>query len=846
MFTLVQDVRFAFRMFVKSPAFSAVVVLSLALGIGVNTAIFSLVDAVLLEMLPVRDPHQLVLLTDPDSSGVSIGSQTGVRALLSYSEFSQLRGQTEVFSGLLAAQSRSQRLSLGLGGTDDATEPAQCKLVSGEYFRVLGVQAILGRVLEAEDDRGPGTGPVAVMSFGYWSRRFGRDPAVLGRPIRVHQTMFSVVGVAPPRFFGETVGDSPDLWMPLTMQPQVMPGRDFLSNREYSLEKVMWLHVMGRLKPGIGLEQAQVAVDASFRQQLQAQDSPRLTADERRDLMDQRLVLSPGSRGASPLRKNAAAPLLLLMALVTLVLFVTCANVANLLLARATNRQREIGVRLALGAGRGRLVRQLMTESIVLGLAGGAVGLLFARWGQELLVSLITAEGVPLPPDLAPDARVLGFTALASLLTGIVFGLAPALRAGKLDLNSSLKEGARGSTGSARPRFGMPLGKILVVAQVAMALLMLVGAGLFVRSLQQLAAVTLGYDSEHLLLLRVDPIPAGYKGAAALVVQQQLLDRIAAVPGVRAVSLSENGLFSGTESQDPISIAGHRSGSDEAMEARWDQVGPNYFSTVGIPVLLGREIGPQDAGNAPPVGVINETMARAYFGSENPVGKIVTDEYPGNHFSFQVVGVMKDAKYNSLREETPRRFYIPYFRALAEVGAVVLEVRTLASPGAVAAAVRHEIQAVDTNLQITSVKTMEDLVNRSTAQDRLLASLSSFFGVLALLLACLGLYGIMSYSIGRRANEIGIRMALGAQNLTVLWMVLRETFVLVALGLAIGLPAAFAAARLISSQLFGLGPVDAVATAGATLLLLAVAGIAGFLPARRATRVDPMVALRYE
>ena len=842
--TFFEDVRYGLRILGRNPGFAAVAVLSLALGIGANTAIFSLIDVVMLKQLPVNDPQHLVVLSDPTSSGVSIGSQSGTRSLFSYPEFEYFRDHDQVFSGLLAVQSDPDRIPISIEGAADQTEEVHSKLVSGDYFKVLGVDALMGRTFTAEVDRTLGANPLAVISYAYWKRRFALDPGVLGKTVNVHGTAFSIIGIAPQGFFGEQVGVAPDLWMPLAMQRQVMPGRDWISPDKAVYNKIEWLQVIGRLKPGVTEKQAAASINVAFQQLLTAQAGSGLTDQQRREGFDQKIELSGGSKGTSDLRDQFSQPLLVLMALVGMVLLIACTNVANLLLARATARQKEIGVRLALGAGRRRLIQQLLTESVLLATLGGTVGLVLAQWGDHVLVRLVGRRDQAIPLDLHPDPRILGFTLAVALLTGILFGIVPAFRATRLDLAPTLKESARGTTGGGRAAGW--LGKGLVSAQVAMSLLLLIGAGLFIRSLRKLLTVNLGYTPDKLMLVRIDPVPAGYHDAATAQLYQTLLDRIRALPGVRAVTVSMDGLFSGRESGDQISIAGYTPKKGQDMNARWDEVGPDYATTVGIPVLLGRDISQQDSGNAPRVCLINQTMARYYFGDESPIGRIVTDEYPDSRVSFQVVGVVGDAKYNNLREKTPRRFYAPFFHPIEPVGDANFEVRTFADPSAVAGSIRREIQSVDRAIAIRGVHTMGELVDDSVVRDRLIATLAAFFGLLALVLASIGLYGVMSYAVARRTSEIGVRMALGARRLDVVGMVLRETMLMVAVGVAVGLPVALATSRFVSSRLYGLSSNDPLSIVAATLILLAVAALAGTLPAHRASRVDPTTALRYE
>ena len=846
MHALLTDLRYAARLMRQNWGLTVIAVLSLALGIGANTAIFSLVNAVLLRSLPVKNPEQLVLLTDPASSGTSIGIQTGVRTLLAYPEFERIRDRNKSLAGIFAAESETDQIDIEVGGASQsaAKEQVRTKMVSGGYFNVLGVQPILGRVFSRDEDRAFDARPYAVISYDFWKRRFALDPAVLGTSLKVYRTAFTIIGVAPQGFFGETVGASPDIWFPLTMQHEVFPGRDFLRHKPGAVEKIMWLQVMGRIRPGVSEKQAQAELNGLF-QQILAEDAVGTPASQH-DIRNQRIEIRRGAAGASSLRSKFSEPLLVLFVVVGLVLLIACANVANLLLARATARQKEIGIRLALGAGRWRLVRQLITESVLLGLLGGALGVLFAWWADALLLVMVSTDTATIPLDVSPDARLLLFTAGVSLVTGVLFGLAPALRATKVDLNPVLKESARGLASTGGRVRGLPLGKLLVSAQVALSIVLLIGAGLFVRSLSNLSSVKLGYDPDRLLLIFLDPTPSGYKGPAVANLYEELLRRIRALPGVRAASLSQNGLFSGSESGDMISVEGYTSKDRRNLNARFDQIAPRYFETVGIPLVAGRDFGPQDSGNAPHVCIINETMAKFYFHDQNPIGRHITDEFPDTRTQFEIVGVVKDAKYNNVREKTPRRFYIPFFNGMGDPNFARLEVRTFADPAAVATMVRKEVQNVDSTLTLGEVHTMGELVNNSLVQDRLIGRLSSFFGVLALLLASIGLYGVMSFAITRRTSEIGLRVALGAGQRAVVWMVLRESLVMVVVGVAIGVPAALAMSRIVESRLYGLAVADPAVIAISAAVLLSVAGVAAIVPAIRAAHVDPVVALRYE
>jgi predicted permease len=854
-----QDVRFAFRTFLKNPGFTLLAVLTLALGIGANTAIFTVLDSVLLRSLPVAQPQQLVVLTDPDAHGMSNGSEGGERKLLAYSEFEYFRDHNEVFSGIFASDSTVMPLPVMISdptGSSSSAESAahdsaKVRLVSGDYFPTLGVQPVIGRAFGPEVDRSRNASPFAVISHTFWRDRLGLDPQVLSRKIEIGDTSFEIIGVAPAGFFGETVGESPDIWVPATMQAAVYPGDDLLSAfPSGNIDQKMWLQVMARLKPGVSFEQAKANSNLVLQRYISSSAAgAKLSGEELKNYSDQKIDLQPGARGASTLHGSFAAPLKLLMTLVALVLLIACANLANLLLARGAARQKEFAVRLSIGSGRGRLIRQLLTESFLLAILGAAAGVALAQWADALLIRMASASGnvgqEAIDLSLGPDARVLGFTFGVTVLTALLFGLIPALRATRLDLSPLLKSGVSGTTAEAHHR-RLPVAKILVVTQVAVSLVLLVAAGLFVHSLRRLGEVNLGYKTERLLLFRVRPVPAGYQDAAIPRVLQDLLDKFKAVPGVSAATLSADGLFSHSESGDPIAVEGFTPKPGEEPHSLMDQVGPDYFSVVGMPMLAGRGILAEDSGNGPRVAVINQAFAKQFFANTNPIGKRVADTYPGSTASAEVVGVVADAKYNSLREETLPRLYSPIFNPFWPERGAIFEIRTAAEPATVSAALRAVVHDTNSAIPEIEIHTMSGLVDDSLRTDHFVAQLSSAFGVLAIILASVGLYGIMAFTVARRTRDIGIRMALGANRSNIVRQVLGETLILLLIGIAVGVPIALGGARLIKSMLFGLGAADPLAIAAACVILAVIAALAGYIPARRASQVDPMVALRYE
>jgi predicted permease len=834
--TLLQDVKYTLRMLMRSPGFTVVAVATLALGIGANTAIFSLLNAVLLRQLPVRNPSQVVLLGTGRSGGSADYTDFISTDLYSYPFFRELRRNNQVFSEVSAILSLTFKKMHGAVGGSPDLEPMDVQLVSGSYFPMLGVKPILGRAFTETEDEPAGGHPAAIASYSWWKRRFGRDPSIVGKTVTLGSTVYTIIGVTPAEFFGTTVGESPDLWVPLSMEKQVSPGWNGLDDKWFQS-----LYILARIAPGVSVEQAEVNVNLLARQIWREYTGPVLTQQQQQVLEHAHTQLTPAGRGLSRLRFEFSFPLQILMVAVGLVLLIACANIANLLLARATTRQREIAVRLAIGAGRGRLVRQMLTESLLVALAGGALGVLFAAWANGALLAMVSAGPELLPLDVAPDGRVLGLTFLVSLVTALLFGTAQALRATRVELTPALKEGRGGLSTASRS----PLARALIVSQVALSLVLLIGAGLFLRTLVKLAGVDTGFNKEDVLLFGIDPPSVGYKEDSRLVnLYQQIEQKVGAEPGVRAASISFFTFNEGAWSE-PVDAQGDCSVPGKNPEVIHNVVGPGYFVTMGIPVLVGRVFGPQDTAASPKVAVINETMARQFFPGGSPIGRrFGIGDDPKRGSDIEVVGVVRDAKYQSLRERLWPAAYYPYAQRMGYY--FDLEVRYSGDPAMIISEVRRAISEVDRSLPVSYGNTLAQQVDRSIASQSLIAQLSTFFSLLAVFLACIGIYGLMSYAVTRRTNEIGIRMALGAGRLKVLWMVMRESLILVGLGLVIGLPAALAAERLVSKVLFGLSPTDPVSLLGAAILLLAFALLAGYLPARKASRVDPMVALRYE
>jgi predicted permease len=824
--TLWQDLCYGLRQLRRSPGFMSVAILTLALGIGANTAIFSVVNAVLLRPLAVKNPRELVQLATVGPYGV--GS-------FSYPGFRRFHDENRVCSEMAAIGWLNQ-LDASLDGQAETVEG---RIVSSNFFSLLGVGASAGRTFTGQDEKTPQSSAVAVISYGYWNRRFGLSPSVLGRSITLNRTPFTIVGVTPVSFTGPEVGYSPDIYVPMAMEPAFHDEKSWLDQPDYH-----WLRILGRLEPGVSREQAHAALALIYRQVQSDIPMNDWSPAERKEFLSTRLEVTSAAGGiVFGLPEQFPGTLYILMAMAGLVLLIACANVANLLLGRATVRQTEIAVRVAIGAGRFRLIRQLLTESAVLAIAAGALGLLCAYWASDGIVALMSSGRDPLFLDLRPDPRVLGFTGAIALLATMLFGLAPALSGTRVDLTPALK-GSAGSLGSKRSRLG--LGRGLVVLQVAVSLLLLFGAGLFVRTLENLENLDPGFDRKGVLLFNLDPTKNGYKGAAVTRLYKQVLDHIEAIPGVRSASLSDMEPITGGGGWDnSVWVEGYASRPDENTTVYLNSVGPRYFETLRNPLLLGRDFSPQDTEATPKVAIINQAMARYFFGNRNPIGrKFGWFGEDKNKVQFEIVGVVKDSKYGTLREQIPRTAYLDCFQV--PLGGMTFAFRASVKPPAVISQVRDEIRAVDAGLRMGGSSTLEEHVDNSLGHERLMATLSSLFGALAALLACVGLYGVMAYSVARRTNEIGIRMALGAGRAQVLRMILGESAALVAAGVAVGLPVAIAAARLISGQLYGLRPADPITIAGAIILLVGVAAFAGYLPARRATKVDPLVALRHE
>jgi predicted permease len=831
------DLRFGLRMLAKNPGFTAVAVLTLALAIGANTASFTLVNSLLLRTLPgVKDPHHLVRVTDRGGDS------------LPYVLYDRLRDASRSFSGLAAAAWPDQRRMRVTGSGALEAKPVWAQAVSGDFFSVLGVPTTLGRTLTPDDDRPGNPQAVVVISHSFWQHRFGLDRSVIGQTITLDGTTFTIIGVAPPEFCGWMVESRPDLWWPLHMIPQV-EGADWAVN--FTNPTAQWVQIAGRLKSDVPEEQARAELDVINQRMLGEHVANFATSDEdRRRFLDHRIELQAGGAGFSDVRGEFRKPLGILLAITGLVLLVACTNLAGLLLARGAARQRELSVRAALGAGRLTLMRQLGTESLLLAALGGVLGLVLAQWGVGLLVAYLPGYGESVQLRLTPDLRILGFTFVVSAGTGLLVGWIPAWRSSHVDLVTAIK-----ATGSSMGReSGQFWNKALVIAQIGLSCCLLIGAGLFVRTVQKLKALEVGFNKDNLLAFRLD-LGKGYDNTRRANLYQQLLQRVENLPGVQSISLSSIRSLSGAEmgwGPGKVAVADPASNGDDGVPVRGTGVGLRYFETMGIPVLMGRTFGPQDEPSpgadptnqaARPV-ILDQTSARRLFGDQNPMGKLLRATGQPSWPPMEVIGVVGDVIHKQLRSgprisiyglETPRHWALQFFY-----------VRTLGSPLTVAGGLRQVVRELDPKVEVTDLRTMDDFVNSQLHRERTLSHLVGFFSVSALVLACLGLYGILSYGVVRRTREIGVRIALGAQARDVLSLVLRQGMMLTLAGCALGVILAVALTRLVSSLLYGVTATDPLTFIFTTLLLATVALVACWLPARRAARTDPMVAIRYE
>jgi predicted permease len=832
MTSVLADLRLALRGLRRSPLFSIVAILSLALGIGANTAIFTLIDQVLLRKLPVRDPDQLVMLYQQGSHN---GSNMGTR-MHSYPLYQDLQQKGEPLSEVLC-----RRLVPASVSVDNETERVEAEMVSGNYFTMLGVQPAAGRVFSSQDDQVYMGHPVVVLGYDYWVSRFAQDPTVVGRTIRVNNYPMTVVGVSAAGFAGIDPTQSPQIRVPIQMKPVMVPDWDWVHMDD---RRVRWVQVFARLKPGYTVESATPPLQGLFTQ-IRTYESTLPAAKDwsaysRQQFLKGQLRVEQAAMGFSGLRNDFSTALIVLMCMVGLVLLIACANVANLLIARAFMRQREIAVRLSLGASRWRLVQQLLVESLALSLAGGLLGILLAAALTRSLLALIPSEGSPLLISSTPDLRILAFTFGLACLTGVIFGLLPALRASRVDLWTTLKETVGSIAGSGGSLF---LRKGLVTAQVALSFLLLFGAGLFVRSLDNLKTTDTGVALDNLVTFQLSPALNAYTDEKTMQFYRELQDRLRASPGVKSAAFATVPILSGNEWDSTTSVEGHQAKDGEDMQAFMNALSPGYFEAMQIPILEGRDFTWMDAHDKPTVAIVNRRFAEHFFPGRSAVGKrLGRGGGPKTKLDIEIVGVVADSLYEGPREGVHRQVFVPNWGR----NSAAFYVRTRTASSSAYALVRNEVKRLDAAMPVYQLKTLESQLDQTLLTDRLIALLSAGFGLLATVLASIGLYGVMAFVVARRRKELGIRLALGAQPRLVIWLVMKEVLLLLAIGLAIGVPAALGLGRYVSSQLYGIQGHDPWVAVTTMLLVTIVSAAAGLIPARRASRINPILALRHE
>jgi putative ABC transport system permease protein len=830
-----QDLRYAVRQLAKSPGFAAVAIVTLALGIGANTAIFSLLDQALLRNLPVKDADRLVILQSFGSFNGHTSSRTDDNFSFSYPMYRDLRDRNSVFSGLIA----TTWAQVGVQWHNQP-ELVSAELVSGNYFDVLGVRPAIGRMLVASDDVVPDANPVVVLSFSYWQRRFGSDPTIVNQSLLVNGRPFTILGVAPPGFHSAVMGDTPEVFAPMTMKAAVRPGSKDLEQRTSR-----WLAIVGKLKPGFTREQAEAGIAPlwySIRADELKQRGHSSEHFKETFLTKSHLFVRDGAKGFSPLRADVQQPLLIIMAMVALVALMACANVGSLLLVRAAGRIREMSVRYALGAKRARVVQQLLVEGLLLGLAGGALGIAIAPRVSAWLISMIWSKTAgDLPFSSRPDLRILLFNFSLALLVSLVFSLAPALQFWRPNLAPALKQQAM-TAGGGPLRFR----RISVAVQIGLSILVLVGAGLFVRTLHNLKSLNVGIETDHLVTFGVQPTLAGYRPDQARELESRVLQTLATLPGVRASAGTTDPELADTNSSNNITLAGYTEKENEDMNVESPRVSPGYFSTMGMNLIAGRDFTEQDRDTSPKVAVVNESFARHYFAQpQQAIGHYYCKGSGDVKPDIEIVGVVKDAKHTGVREKITRTTFTPYLQE-ADPGAMTFYVRTWQSPESAEGTIRGAMQALDSKLVLDNFRTMQEQIDDNLTSERVVAILASAFGLLAVVMAAVGLYGVLAYSTAQRTREIGIRIALGAARISVIRMVLVEVLWLVGVSIAIALPASVLLTRAARSQLFGISSSDPLTLVVATVLVAVVALASALLPAQRAAKTDPIVALRYE
>ncbi|MFC5864567.1 ADOP family duplicated permease [Acidicapsa dinghuensis] len=841
--SIVQDVHYGLRQIMRSPGLSIVAILSLALGIGANTAIFTVIDDLLLKQLPVHNPKMLVSFGDGSDAGIMASSSPGPYDIFPYDFYRRISGNQKALDGICAFASFTNQVSVraGSGAQGPATQ-AISHLVSGSFFSVLGVQPLMGRVLTAEDTAVEGANPVVVISYHYWQENLSADSNVIGRVLTINNTSFMIVGVTPPSFYGVTLSEvTPDLWLPITMQPQVMMRPSLMK-----LGGLFWIDIMARRKPNVSVAEAQSWATVEFQRFLTEREGAQISGRRQKQISGTFIPLLPGGAGLSDVRQTYQVPLMVLMTMVGVVLLIACANLANLLLAKAASREREFCARLALGSSRGRIVRQILIEALMLALVGGTLGLAVAFWSTRAIIHFIDGGAAYTAFSATPDARVLLFTLAICVVTAILFGIAPGIRGSRTDMSGVLTASARTAGGGAA-RSHRILPKALIVTQVTLSVVLLTLAGLLLRTLQNLRGKDIGMDRSHVLLVNTNPKFAGYQPERLNALYDRILNRIDALPGVRSASLAGSPPLQYGTWGSPIDLDGRPTPPNENISTLLNRVSTGYFETLGIPLLRGRTIQSLDSANAPKAAVVNQTFADRYFPNRDAIGHTFTIADPEAPGVWHIVGIVRDSKHRDPAEKPEAFAYLATTQLSGEDQyAYWLQVRTDGDPSQLTGEVRGALAEIDPNLPILKTQTIEEQFNGLIDQHAFISELAAVFAALALALACIGLYGVMTYNVVRRMSEFGVRMALGASKGMLIRLVLKESFYLLAIGVLLGIPASLAASQAIRAGLYGVNPTDPLTLAAATLVISACLLFGAYMPARRAAGIDPIAALRYE
>jgi len=827
---MLDDLRYAIRTWKKTPVLTIIAALSLALGIGANTSIFSLLDQVVIQLLPVKDPERLVLLhSSAQFSGWTTSDNN--ETVYSYPMYQDLEKRNHVFTGIAARAAASVNLRHG-----NASERAEAELVSGNFFEVLGVQPAIGRTLTPDDDRNIGGHPVIMLSHGFWTRRFGGSVSILNQAVQINGMPMTVIGVLPANFRSLLSSSNPSVFIPIAMKKQVTPTWDGLTDRG-----VMWLSLVGRLKPGVEKQQAEAAMDGLYHSLVEEHIARNANLPERtrNRLLAAKMTLRSGEQGIHDLRQDWQTPLYALMAMTGFVLLIACANVANLLLAKSVGQRKEIALRFAVGASRGQVMRQVLVESLALALLGGALGLLVSGWTTDALVSL-AGDDTPLSARVNP--RILLFTVSVSVLTGILFGIVPAYRASRTEVNSALKEQSAGLRSAATHA---AFRKTLVAAQMALSMALLVSAGIFATNLYRIIRIDPGFKTANVIQFRLAPKLSGYDHPRSVQFLRSLQSRLSQLPSVDSVGAAEIQVLSNSGRSGNVTVEGYRAKEDENTNANQNPISPGYFRTLGIPLIAGREFNDRDDIESPKAVIVNQQFAKRYFGDQSPIGRRMTFGGGTVKLDREIVGLVQDSKHSSLTSKIPEMVYFPYAQDPG-LDSIAFYVRTSRDANSIVPSIRSAVRELDANVPVFELMSMDAQLERSVASQRTLAFLSNAFGFLATLLAAIGLYGVISHSVTSRTGEIGIRIALGANRLDVVRMILREVTLLSAAGLFAGLLLALWLGKYVETQLFNMKARDPLVLLGAALVLAFTAFLSGWLPARRASRIDPMMALRHQ